>query len=109
MKIIYQKNGDSGFFFKTPVELKLFFSMFSFAMKYWFGTSNNDMNKAFAEVEKDTYQQLRTEDEMSHIHTCKKCKMFIDDRKDRFHHQEFESGYEEWQHIPDCPNLKEFK
>lgn len=109
MNFVYQKNGKSGFTYDTPDELIALYKMLAYAIQNIYGTSDARLMKVFAQIEADLFQKLRTEDEMSHIHTCKKCKMFIDDRKDKYYHQQFDSGYEEWKHIPDCPNLKDFK
>lgn len=86
--------------------LSILFAELVFLKKFVSG--NKELDDMYFFVESVLRKQKQTIEEMKHIHTCRKCHMFIDDRKDRFYHNEH-SDYEEWQHIPDCPELKEFK
>lgn len=101
MQLVYEKGKGMVLGFK-PEELHIIFAVLSYLRKEWIASDATAFLRVFAQVEKDFRAKIEREAEAKRFHLCCKCFKEIDTEKDKYHHTQFESGYEVYSHQV-CP------
>jgi len=71
-------------------------------VKQFVPSSNKQFYAIFYAVQEDLKAKVMLEAEAKRFHLCAKCFKEIDTEKDKYHHTQFESGYEVYSH-QECP------
>lgn len=101
MQLVYEKEKGMVLGFK-PEELHIIFAVLSYLRKEWVSSDATAFLRVFAQVEKDFRAKIEREEVAKRFHLCCKCFKEIDTEKDKYHHTQFESGYEVYSH-QECP------
>lgn len=107
MQIVYEKGKGMVIGFK-PEELHIIFAILSYLRKQWVAKDETAFFAVYAQVEKDFRAKLEGEEIARRFRLCAKCFKEIDTEKDKYHHTQFESGYEIWSH-QECPPINQGK
>lgn len=101
MQLVYEREKGMVLGFK-PEELHIIFAVLSYLQKNWVANDATAFLAIYAEVEKDFRRKIEGEEIAKRFKLCCKCFKEIDTVKDKYHHTQFESGYEVWSH-QECP------
>ena len=104
MKIKYVK-GQSTVFEFADSELAVAYYHLAEIVKQCGGKTSADtlrLTAILADMEFTLKQRILQNQQARRFHLCCKCFKEIDTEKDKYHHTQFESGYEVWSH-QDCP------
>jgi hypothetical protein len=101
MQLVYDKKRGLVLGFK-PEELHIVFGVLSYLVKNWVAVDATAFYAVYHKVEADLREKLLREETAKRYKLCCKCFKEIDTEKDKYHHTQFESGYEVWSH-QECP------
>lgn len=77
-------------------------------IKQFTAKDNTNFFRIYSVVEADLRKKIIQEAEAKSFQLCERCFKEIDTRTERYHHQVFESGYEQYWHI-ECPPINKGK
>lgn len=105
MQLVYDKKRGMVLGFK-PEELHIVYAVLSYLRREWVASDARAFLAVYAQVEKDFRAKIEREEMARRFKLCCKCFKEIDTEKDKYHHTQFESGYEVYSH-QECPPINQ--